>query len=98
MVAQRVAGILKDHVRRLSVECLDRMYLNVYVPALQIDRGVAWFFRYHRGQPVTSLALMAPMSRRFVAALQRYADVPRTTQSRRLNLTRSDAILPLKQG
>jgi hypothetical protein len=74
MVAHSVAAILEDHVR-LSVECIDRMYLNVYVPALQIDRGVAWFFRGHRRQPVASSALMAPMSRSFVAALQRYADV-----------------------
>jgi hypothetical protein len=59
---------------KLSVECIDRMYLNVYVPALQIDRGVAWFFRGHRRQPVASSALMAPMSRSFVAALERYAD------------------------
>ena len=74
MVAQSVATILEDHVK-LSVECIDRMYLNVYVPALQIDRGVAWFFRGHRRQPVASSALMAPMSRSFVAALQRYAEV-----------------------
>src|SRR4029077_578257 len=74
MVAQSVAAILDHHVR-LSVECIDRMYLNVYVPALQIDRGVAWFFRGHRRQPVASSVLMAPMSRSFVAALERYADV-----------------------
>src|SRR5262249_26979442 len=74
MVAQSVAAILRDHVK-LSVECIDRMYLNVYVPALQIDRGVAWFFRGHRRQPVASSALMAPMSRSFVAGLERYADV-----------------------
>ena len=74
MVAHSVATILSDHVK-LSVECIDRMYLNVYVPALQIDRGVAWFFRGHRRQPVASSALMAPMSRSFVAALERYAAV-----------------------
>ena len=72
MVAQNVATILGDHVR-LSVECIDRMYLNVYVPALQLERGVAWFFRGHRQQPFASSALMAPRSRRFVAALERYA-------------------------
>src|SRR5215813_3468717 len=74
MVAQNVAEILADHVR-LSVECIDRMYLNVYVPRLQREKDVAWFFRGHRQQPFASSALMAPMSRRFVAALERYADV-----------------------
>ena len=72
MVAQSVAEILADHVR-LSVECIDRMYLNVYVPKLQRDNDVAWFFRGHRRQPFASSALMAPISRRFVAGLERYA-------------------------
>lgn len=74
MVAQSVAEILADHVR-LSVECIDRMYLNVYVPKLQRDKDVAWFFRGHRRQPFASSALMAPISRRFVAGLARYAQV-----------------------
>lgn len=74
MVAQSVAEILADHVR-LSVECIDRMYLNVYVPKLQRDNDVAWFFRGHRRQPFASSALMAPISRRFVAGLARYAEV-----------------------
>ncbi|HEY1361481.1 MAG TPA: hypothetical protein VGF60_04505 [Xanthobacteraceae bacterium] len=47
---QSVADILRDHVR-LSVEGIDRMYLNVYVPQLQSEQGVVRFFKYHRGQP-----------------------------------------------
>ena len=72
MVAQSVAEIVRNHVS-LSVEGIDRMYLNVYVPTLQRDKDVAWFFRGHRGQPFASSALMAPMSRHFVAKLERYA-------------------------
>src|SRR6266700_2751925 len=72
MIAQSVADILSDHVR-LTVEGIDRMYLNVYVPRLQMEQGIAWFFREHRGQPVPSAALMSPMSRGFVAALDRFA-------------------------
>ena len=72
MVAQSVAAILGNHVK-LSVECLDRMYLNVYVPKLQREKDAAWFFRGHRRQPFASSALMAPMSRHFVAGLERYA-------------------------
>jgi hypothetical protein len=71
MIAQSVTEILAKHVR-LSVECIDRMYLNVYVPALQRERGVAWFFRGHRQQPVASSVLMGAMSRSFLAALERY--------------------------
>jgi hypothetical protein len=69
MIAQSVADILADHVR-LSVEAIDRMYLNVYVPQLQAELGVVRFFRDHRGQPLPSAALMSPMSRRFVGTLE----------------------------
>ena len=60
--------ILREHVT-LEVESIDRMYLNVYVPQLQHARGVAAFFRYHRGQTFASSALMAPISHTFVAAI-----------------------------
>jgi hypothetical protein len=50
MIAQSVADILNEHVK-LSVEGIDRMYLNVYVPRLQAERGIVWFFREHRGRP-----------------------------------------------
>jgi hypothetical protein len=69
MIAQSVAAILNDHVK-LSVEGIDRMYLNVYVPWLQTELGIVQFFRKHRGQPLPPAALMEPMSRRFVAALE----------------------------
>jgi hypothetical protein len=71
-IAQSVAKILDDHVS-LSVEGIDRMHLDVYVPTLQRDKDVAWFFRGHRGQPFASSAPMAPMSRHFVTKLERYA-------------------------
>jgi hypothetical protein len=71
MIAQSVAAILNDHVK-LSVEGIDRMYLNVYVPWLQTVLGIVQFFRKHRGQPLPSAALMEPMSRRFVAALEAF--------------------------
>jgi hypothetical protein len=72
MIAQNVAAIVADHVR-LTVEAIDRMYLNVYVPRLQCAFGAVSFFREHRGQPLASSALMAPMSRDFVAELDRFA-------------------------
>jgi DNA-binding HxlR family transcriptional regulator len=69
MIAQSVADILTNHVK-LSVEGIDRMYLNVYVPWLQTEQGTVRFFRDHRGQPLPSAVLMQPMSRHFVAALE----------------------------
>jgi hypothetical protein len=43
---QSVADILDRHVT-FQLECIDRMYLNVYVPMLQCESGVAKFFRSH---------------------------------------------------
>ena len=70
-IAQSVAGVLQDHVT-LEVEGIDRMYLNVYVPQLQCEHGVVRFFKVHRNQPWASSALMSPMSRQFVAAMERF--------------------------
>jgi hypothetical protein len=72
MIPQCVAEILDNHVK-LRVEGIDRMYLNVYIPKLQREPGAAFFFRGRRQQIVASSALMAPMSRSFVAALDRFA-------------------------
>ena len=69
MISQSVAEIIGRHVT-LSVEGIDRMYLNVFVPGLQYEWGIVRFFRQHRGQPLPSAALMSPMTRGFVAALE----------------------------
>jgi len=67
-----VGEILGEHTT-LEVESIDRMYLNVYVPGLQSEGSVAWFFRTHRGQLFASSALMAPMSKAFVAGIEAFA-------------------------
>ena len=68
-----VADVLSDHVV-LEVECIDRLYLNVYQPRLQYPAGAAGFFLGHRGARYASSALMDPISKGFVAAIHRFAD------------------------
>jgi hypothetical protein len=65
------AEVLSGHVT-LEVECIDRMYLNLYVPRLQYAEGVVGFFR-ERGFPFASGALMEPITRAFVARLLAFA-------------------------
>jgi hypothetical protein len=43
-----VSDVLTEHVD-FEVECIDRMYLNVYVPELQRTGQVAGFLMRHRG-------------------------------------------------
>jgi hypothetical protein len=72
------ADVLAGHVT-LEVECIDRMYLNVYQPRLQHVEGVVQFLRSHRGYPIASSALLEPISREFITGLYRYArdhDIP----------------------
>jgi len=84
-IAQTVTQILDQHVT-LEVECIDRMYLNLYVPGLQYVNGAVGFFRNHRKQPIASSALMAPISKKFVAAIESYIQdnkIPVVTFQRR---------------
>jgi hypothetical protein len=71
-VPRTVAEVIREHVT-LEVEGIDRMYLNVYQPKLQHDRGVITFFRYHRKQPVVSSVLMEPISTAFIKNLEAFA-------------------------
>ena len=71
-VPRSVAEVLAEHVT-LELEGIDRMYLNVYIPGLQREQGVACFFRFHRGHQFASSALMDPISKSFVAALESFA-------------------------
>jgi hypothetical protein len=68
-----VTEVLKNHVT-LELEGIDRMYLNLYVPKLQSDQGVAHFWRFHRGHRFASSALMDPMSKDFLRRLERFAE------------------------
>jgi hypothetical protein len=68
-----VADVLSDHVT-FEVECIDRIYLNVWQPRLAYGGGVAGFFTGHRGNACASTALMDPMSKAFAAGIHRFID------------------------
>src|SRR5262245_50657699 len=72
-IAQTVAEVLDEHVT-MEVECIDRMYLNVYMPQLQHVAGAVQFFRYHRKQSWASSALMAPISGKFVESIEQFIE------------------------
>lgn len=77
-VPRTVADVLEDHVT-LEVEGIDRMYLNVYIPQLQWDRGVVGFLRPDRGHQFPSSAVMAPITRAFVDSIEQFVtsnDIP----------------------
>ncbi len=67
MVAKSVAEIIGRHVK-LTVEGIDRMYLNVYVPRPADAAGRVRFFRGPSRQPLASAALCSRRAS-FAAAL-----------------------------
>jgi hypothetical protein len=66
------ADVLADHVV-FEVECIDRMYLNVYVPQLQRELGLIGYLRGQLGCPIASTAPLAPVTEGFSTAVRRYA-------------------------
>jgi hypothetical protein len=66
-----VSEVLREHVT-FEVEGVDRMYLNVYVPALQRAGAVASFFRFHLGHRATSSALMDPITKAFIGGMEQF--------------------------
>src|ERR687894_3324998 len=71
-VARSVADVLADHVV-FEVECIDRMYLNVYVPQLQYPAGLVGFVHRQLGLPIASTAPLGKISDGFSAAIRRFA-------------------------
>ena len=67
-----VTGLLDGHVG-LDVECLDRLYLNGYVPKLQVSGQVAGFMTGHLGYPIPSPAIMEKIGTRFRRAVNAFA-------------------------
>ncbi len=66
------ADVLTSHVT-FEVECIDRMYLNVYVPRLQYATGLVGYIRRHLGLPVASTAALAPITEAFTTAVRAFA-------------------------
>src|ERR1700736_2762480 len=72
LMTPNIDTIIKDHVT-LTVRCLDRIYLQGYMPKLQTSGGLCYFLQNHLGHPIPSPALFRPMHDRFVNAVKAFA-------------------------
>lgn len=68
-----VNDVLDGHVV-LDVECLDRIYLNAYVPTLQVGGQVVSFLTQHLGNPIPSPAIFDKIGTAFRKAVGRFAN------------------------
>ena len=67
-----VADVLAQHTV-FEIECLDRMYLNVYVPQLQYPGGIVGYVQRQLGLPIASTAPLGKITDAFSAAMHRFA-------------------------
>jgi hypothetical protein len=67
-----IPELLRDHVS-LDIECVDRVYLNGYVPTLQTSGALVYFLQHHKGQLIPSPAVLGKISRSFVADVEAFA-------------------------
>ena len=73
-----INDVLDGHVV-LDIECVDRLYLNAYVPNLQVGGQVERFCKDHLGQPVASPVVIQKIGNRFRRDVKQFAedhDVP----------------------
>lgn len=64
-----LADLQRQHVV-LELECIDRLYLNAYLPKLTSEAGVASFFRNHLGHRFASTKAAAPMTAAFITQIR----------------------------
>lgn len=67
-----VSDVVAEHVT-FEVECIDRMYLNVYVPRLQYAGGLIGYLRDQLECPIASTAPLATITDRFGSAMRGFA-------------------------
>ena len=68
-----VNDLLRDHVT-LTVECLDRIYLNGYIPTLQMPGQLVSFLVHHRGNKIPSPVLLGRITDDFVTQIKSFAE------------------------
>src|SRR5215204_1467697 len=64
--------VLDGHVA-LEVECVDGLYLNAYVPILQVGGQVKRFLEEHLGNPIPSPAIIDKIGNRFRREVKAFA-------------------------
>ena len=67
-----INDVLEGHVS-LEIECVDRLYLNAYVPNMQVGGQVVRLLREHLGHPIPSPALLGPIGNRFRREVKAFA-------------------------
>lgn len=68
-----LTSIMRDHVT-LSTSCIDRLYINGYIPLFQLPGGVRYFLDKHLGFSVPSPVQFHRIRERFTRQIKRFAE------------------------
>src|SRR4030095_5147629 len=71
-LARTVADVLAEQVV-FEIECIDRMYCNVYVPQLQHAGGLLGYIQRQLELPIASTAPLGKITDAFSTAMRRFA-------------------------
>jgi hypothetical protein len=71
--AMTVTDVLDGQVA-LDLECLDRIYLNAYMPNLHVGGQVVSFLPQHLGNPIPSPAIFEKIGTAFRQGVSRFAE------------------------
>ena len=72
-ISHSLAQLQKEHVV-MELECIDRMYLNAYVPKLTTEGGIAAFCRGYWGHRFASTKQAVAMTQAFVQAIHTFLE------------------------
>jgi len=72
-VTKSLAELQKEHVV-MQLECIDRMYLNAYVPQLTSEAGIAAFCRGYLGHRFASTKQAVAMTETFVKSIRAFIE------------------------
>lgn len=70
-ICHSLAQLQKEHVV-MELECIDRMYLNAYVPQLTSEAGIAAFCRGYLGHRFASTKQAVAMTKAFVKSIEAF--------------------------
>jgi hypothetical protein len=70
-ITHSLAQLQKEHVV-MELECIDRMYLNAYVPKLTSEGGIAAFCRGYLGHRFASTKQAVAMTQAFVKSIETF--------------------------
>jgi hypothetical protein len=70
-LSHSLAQFQKEHVT-MELECIDRMYLNGYIPKLTNEAGIAAFLRFYLGNRFASTKQAVPMTDAFIKSVRKF--------------------------